>query len=150
MADKEVVLEFINNFVNYDDATMIDNFTQKFSNGYCWHFAHLLKQTFQQGYVCIDAPYGHFVWIDKDNNIYDINGITTPNGTLIPEEFLNDALLDFKHIPNLTNNTTEEEIQKIIDTFNYYNEPFKDNDSLTDNLRCALVRYAIDENFNNE
>lgn len=85
-----------------------------FCAGYCWHFAHLLKDTFNRGEVCLAAPFGHFVWLDEDVP-YDGGGIYDGEAVyFIPESYLGDGIQDFTHIPGVSHDTTIEEIMDII------------------------------------
>ena len=99
---KEIILDFINRFtyrIPIRDLKTINDFQDVFRVGYCWHFAHLLKNTFGDGEVCLAAPLYHFVWV-YDNIAYDIYG--QYNGLLklyIPESYLTEGqLFEFKQI----------------------------------------------------
>lgn len=82
----------------FTDDFKNENLRNKFRNGYCWHFAHLLKNTFQRGEVCLTYPYGHFVWVDLDKVPYDIEGIYAGEAEeFIPEKYLNKHLENFIH-----------------------------------------------------
>ena len=57
----------------------------------------------------------------KDNIPYDIEGINNSDCEYyIPEKFLGNAKKDFLHIRGVANNTTEEQIQEIIETYKKY------------------------------
>lgn len=102
------VCDFINNMVYNEEIRKL------FMAGYCYHFANILKSTFNRGEVCICFPFGHFVWLDIDNTAYDAGGIHTGDQkAYIPEEFLGNCIYDFKHIPGKVHNTSEKEIDEI-------------------------------------
>ena len=101
--------------------------------GYCWHFAHMLQDTFNRGAVVWAAPFGHICWQDNDGKVYDIEGEYTGEAFyMIPEKFtemiVSENMLDFKHIPDKIHNTDRNEIIKIIKAYcketgkNYYSK----------------------------
>lgn len=104
----ETVLKFIARFIATDVRTDRDCVKQTYSlqrvftNGYCWHFAHLLQNTFggEGDVVHVSGPnkYSHFVWIYKDIP-YDITGfVDIPDGYgRTHEKFMGDELKKFKH-----------------------------------------------------
>ena len=49
------VCTFINTIVHSEEIRNL------FMTGYCYHFAHILKATFERGEVCMCFPFGHFV-----------------------------------------------------------------------------------------
>lgn len=102
------VCSFINTMVRSEEIRNL------FMTGYCYHFAHILKSTFNRGEVCICFPFGHFVWLDTDDTAYDADGVHTGDQkAYIPEKFLGNCIYDFKHIPGKTHNTNEKEINDI-------------------------------------
>ncbi len=112
------VLEFIWNFLHFQGISATDVIHHQFRNGYCWHFAHILKSTFQRGTVCWAAPFGHFVWRDESEVPYDIEGVYLGEAEeFIPEEYLGRHIQDFLRIPGEISNTSEEEIRKIIENY---------------------------------
>ena len=100
---QKIVLEFIDNFstfFNNWDYEKYKEFRKLFTMGFCWHFAKMLQATFNRGDVCIAFPIGHFVWVDTDGVAYDIDGVDITNcDCYIPEQYLKDELINFKHIP---------------------------------------------------
>ena len=119
--DQEKILCFIDDFYelfcgNKEDLRML------FRCGYCWHFAHMLKDTFNQGEVCWVAPFGHFVWM-CDNVPYDVEGIYVGDvECFVPESFLGDALNDFKRIPGVGFNESRKDIDRILKKWKNYNK----------------------------
>jgi len=96
------VITFIDNFVThmgkFNDECM-GTITSHFRSGYCWHFAHMLKDVFERGEVCWAAPFGHFVWVDEDNIPYDIEGEYFGEAFyFIPESYVVRYLPGFKHL----------------------------------------------------
>lgn len=82
-----------------------------FRAGYCWHFAHMLKNTFGRGEVCWAAPFAHFVWVDENGIPYDAEGVNDGEQAYnIPEEYVDDMLDDFRHIPGRDCNAPKERI----------------------------------------
>ena len=61
-----------------------------FHGGYCWHFAHMLQESFGRGTVCWGAPHSHFVWQDVDGKCWDIYGRSreAEYSFYIPESYL--------------------------------------------------------------
>lgn len=105
----ESVLKFIARFiyagVRNDRECIKQTYSlQKvFTNGFCWHFAHLLQNTFDGNgdVVHVSGPdnYNHFVWIYKDIP-YDITGfVNIPDGyARTHEKFVDEEeLKKFKH-----------------------------------------------------
>lgn len=88
-----------------------------FRNGYCYYFAHMLKQAFGRGEVCWAAPFGHMVWVDADGTAYDVEGLYTDGeeAYLVPESCLGDSVKDFMRVPGMKiSDTTPERIVEII------------------------------------
>lgn len=99
---KDIILDFISRFtykIQIRDINTIDDFQNVFGAGYCWHFAHLLKNIFDGGEVCLAVPLYHFVWV-YDNIAYDIYGQCNSMLKLyIPESYLTEGqLFEFKQI----------------------------------------------------
>lgn len=46
MIQHEIILKFINNFLNHSNEASTRNL---FMNGYCYYFAHMLKTAFGNG-----------------------------------------------------------------------------------------------------
>lgn len=106
-----MVLKFIADFVFHDNPSSTINL---FSNGYCYHFAQILKATFGNGEICWVAPYSHIIWLQNDIP-YDINGVYNGESTkFIPIEFLGHAIEDFKHNPEIHHITSKDDINAII------------------------------------
>lgn len=98
----EIVLQFITDLTcssaETEEQYEIIRFT--FKAGYCWHFAHILKNTFKRGEVCWAAPFGHIVWVDVNGVPYDAEGLNEGEQMYnIPESYLGDFIKDFIHIP---------------------------------------------------
>lgn len=112
------VLNFIERFRTHEKGGIADEvLATQFSCGYCYYFAVILKAAFNRGEVCWCAPYSHFCWVDDDGTPYDIYGLCDSEAEyFIPYTFLGDCLNDFLHIEK-DHNTTEEEIQSIIDNY---------------------------------
>ena len=72
-------------------------------NGFCWHFAQMLKATFDRGEVCWAAPFAHMIWLDNDGTPYDIEGIYDGEAFyFIPESYIRRWIPQFKHIPGIS------------------------------------------------
>lgn len=111
------VLKFIADFMacaaSDDDEYEVMRST--FRAGYCWHFAHLLKNVFQRGEVCWAAPYGHFIWVDEDGVPYDAEGVNFGDQLYeIPERYLGNMLDDFRHVPGREYNASVSELTAVI------------------------------------
>lgn len=123
------VLDFIQEFLFnlYSDELPIDTgktvLQQQFTNGYCWHFANILKSTFQRGTINIILPdANHSVWTDDDGLSYDISGVVDNTSILVPTDFLEDSfpefLNNFRHTGMFKNcKITEELINTIIEEY---------------------------------
>ena len=110
----EEVLNFIQNFLAHNNSTSAEDILKfQFNEGYCYHFAALLKGTFDRGQVCWCAPFGHMCWMDEDGVPYDIYGIcVTEAEYFVPVSYLGRALNDFLRTGN-PHDTSIEEIQYI-------------------------------------
>lgn len=114
----ETVIRFITDILLFNGAEGSESIRRFFRSGYCYYFAHMLKTAFNRGQVCWTAPYGHFVWIDTDNNPYDIEGLYFGEAAhFIPEEYMGRTIDDFKHVPGLSYNTSEKDINDIINRY---------------------------------
>lgn len=137
------VIDFIEEFANRLGV-------EPFMNGYCWHFAHILKSTFNRGKVCWNT-FSHFVWLDDTGIAYDIEGIYEgDNPYYVPEEFLGEALLDFKHIPDEAYCVTEEGIAEIHKRYKESKEckylgsivsEHKDYQQIEECYKCQVISY---------
>lgn len=123
------VLKFIDDFVGRAGENTIpqDLFRDVFRNGYCWHFAHMLKSTFHRGEVCWVAPYSHMAWVDDNGCPYDIEGVCSTEALyFIPEYYLDDnELYGYKHIDddNPSEDFTEDhQIWNVIRAYETENE----------------------------
>lgn len=105
--DRELteVENFINKFMLNiaKTAEELEILRRQFRSGYCWYFAHMLKDAFNRGTVVLAAPFGHICWQDENKMVYDIEGEYTGEASyFIPEEFAEKvfpgSMLDFKHI----------------------------------------------------
>ena len=118
---------FINEFMQHavGPATMQSRrteayrlFHRHFRSGYCWHFAHLLKATFDRGEVCWCAPFGHMVWVDIDGTPYDIEGVYHGEAMyFIPEKYSVGHLDEFRHLAGMNtpvNAATKAELIAIV------------------------------------
>lgn len=114
----EQVLYFIADFLYHQGTDSAETIRYQFHSGYCYYFAHMLKQAFQRGEVCIAAPFGHFVWKDKDDICYDVEGVSASEAEyFIPESFMGNMVKDFLHIRNIAHNTTQKEIEELIERY---------------------------------
>lgn len=64
--------QFIHDFKRYDTAGEV---TKTFMEGYCFHFALILKSIFG-GDIVYDVHRSHFLLIDNKGAFYDITGKT--------------------------------------------------------------------------
>lgn len=113
------VEEFINNFMKTDAC---EAFRSKFRSGYCWHFAHMLKDTFSRGTVVWAAPFGHICFADNDGTIYDIEGKYVGEAYyFVPEELAEiirpGIMKDFKHIPHEYFNACKKDLILIMKAY---------------------------------
>lgn len=85
-----------------------------FNDGYCYHFAAILKATFRRGEICVAYPLGHIVWVDIDGIPYDIYGINSSECEhYIPEKFLGDHIYNFIHDGIHNIDISEEDLVRI-------------------------------------
>lgn len=61
-----------NGFVDVNSCDT-DYITQLFTNGFCYHFAHILKWMFPDGEIYLEFPRSHIIFRYK-NRFYDIHG----------------------------------------------------------------------------
>lgn len=115
---------FINKFM--DRAAQTDDDREKirslFRAGYCYHFAHMLQDTFERGRVVWAAPFGHICWQDENDICYDIEGRYCGEALyMIPEEFteakIPGNMLRFKHIPGKCYDIKKSEIIELIKAY---------------------------------
>lgn len=87
-----------------------------FRAGYCWHFAHLLKDTFGRGEVCWAAPFGHMVWVDENDVPYDAEGANFGEQMYhIPESYLGEHIKNYMHLDETEDGgASREELIRII------------------------------------
>lgn len=138
----EKVLYFIADFLFHEGLENAETIRHQFHAGYCYYFAHMLKQAFGRGKVCVAAPYGHFVWKDEDGICYDVEGVTTSEAEyFIPESFMGDVVKDFLHIRGVAHNTTKEEIDGLIERYKA-TLPLK-----VKSIKCLEVRQFYDSRW---
>ena len=72
----EKIIEFIGNFYKSNDKSHeeCEVIRKQFRNGYCYHFAVILRDLFPGGEMCIAAPFGHIVYV-YENIPYDVEGV---------------------------------------------------------------------------
>ena len=110
------VIQFIGGIRYHLDVEGVDVIDSLFSAGYCWHFAQMLKSTFNRGKVVLAHPYSHVVWVDTNNVAYDIHGVYYEEGvTYISFEVLGDIVYDFKHIKGYSSRLSEKDYNSLID-----------------------------------
>ena len=118
--DENEVLDFITNFLYHQSKDIaVEVLLKQFKQGYCYHFASILRDTFHRGVVCWAAPTGHIVWKDIDGNYYDIEG--KYNGSalyFIPVWYLGEYVREFLHIT--TDNHPNSTKQKLLDIVKKY------------------------------
>lgn len=84
-----------------------------FEAGYCYYFAKMLEDAFPGGQICLCYPYGHIVYV-FGGVAYDIVGVSDAEHEMyIPFCELGDAVNDFKHIPGMDYNISEDELDII-------------------------------------
>lgn len=110
------VLTFIAEFLTATGADLrnMETIRQLFCAGYCYYFAQILKDAFPGGEVSWTAPFGHIVYVYQGIP-YDIEGVYQGEATdMIPIVYLARAIDDFRHIPDVAYNATEQELAKIM------------------------------------
>lgn len=95
------IIRFIADFI-FTPGTDTNSTCRLFDSGYCYHFAVILKDIFEDGEIKIAFPLGHIVYMDHAGFAYDINGPFEPSlyddvKCFIPVQFLGPALVDFTH-----------------------------------------------------
>lgn len=107
----EKVLNFIANFIYYqfNNGYVIYN---QFKDAYCYHFAQILKNTFNRGEIYITIPFGHILWKDVDELYYDINGVYCNKNIdyYIPIDYLGESIKNWFEIPGEISDTSEDKI----------------------------------------
>lgn len=113
-ADRAVA-GFIANFLLHERPENTECVRALFRSGYCYYFAHMLRTAFNRGTVCWAAPFGHIVWLDDDETPYDVEGLYFGEATdFVPERYLGDAVLDFKHVPGRKYGASRKDLGKIL------------------------------------
>lgn len=116
----EQVLRFIADFMYHGVPEIgleasAESIRSTFRDGYCYYFAHMLKEAFNRGTVCWAAPYGHIVWVDTDGNPYDIEGVNFSDCQYyIPCSYIGEHVNDFKHVPGVEFAATKEFLEEVI------------------------------------
>lgn len=83
------VEEFIETFLNKHN--LAGELETQFANGFCYHFALMLKGLFNRGEIVWAAPFGHIMWKDIDEVPYDIYGAYgSEYDYLVPIEYFGD------------------------------------------------------------
>lgn len=117
------VLEFIANFLYHgvpevDLETSAESVRSTFRAGYCYYFAVMLQAAFGRGEICWAAPFGHMVWMDENKVPYDIEGVNESDcDYYIPISHIGDGINDFKHVPGMEFNATDEFIYEAIQKY---------------------------------
>lgn len=95
---REDVIRFIDRLVYWQGKKEAKTIIELFSNGYCYYFALMLKDAFG-GEICWLKGYGHILWKDENDTLYDINGVYTDynDDEIVPISELGDKIEDFKH-----------------------------------------------------
>lgn len=101
----ENVLAFITDMMSHTARSEEEYETLRstFRGGYCYYFAHMLKQAFDRGEVCWAAPFGHMVWTDVNGMAYDVEGayVDGEEAYLIPESYLGESVRDYMRVPGM-------------------------------------------------
>lgn len=125
-ADSQV-LDFIYRFRTSQIKSIPDSeriLKNQFLNGYCYYFAAMLKTAFKRGEICWAAPSNHIVWMDENGVPYDIGGVTVEKAEdWIPEYMLGNTLRDFLHIPGDLQETTDQDIKTVRETWALVKSP---------------------------
>lgn len=96
-----------------------------FRAGYCYYFAIMLKDAFPEGEICWAAPFGHIVFVYNDIP-YDIEGVYCGEAEdFIPIRYMGETINDFRHVPGITCNATEQQIAQIM--VQYQEEKYQRN-----------------------
>lgn len=111
---------FINQFMA--QCVVPEYLRTQFRSGYCWHFAHILLDTFERGSVVWTAPFGHVCWEDTDGTVYDIEGEYHGEAYyFIPEDFIMKIspihMRTFRHLPNDKTITPKGELVRIMQEY---------------------------------
>jgi hypothetical protein len=149
------VLEFIDRFCLNQVSTKLNSdptevIRLQFRAGYCFHFAHMLKLTFNRGEVCWAAPFSHIVWVDGNEIPYDIEGVYTGDyDYLIPltyiEKLYPEFTIGYTHRYGVLK---DEEIiteYKIRDIIRHY----RDDNNILDSYDPYNEYNSIEEALNN-
>lgn len=108
------VLKFIHTF-----SDLLGKNVSIFRQGYCYHYAQMIKANFERGEICWAAPFGHIVWKDDNGLIYDSEGLYLGEADyIIPIKYIEKHLEDFRH--NITpkyKGATQEFIDETISRY---------------------------------
>ena len=118
MGGDKAVIQFISNIlfhgaggVTTEDA--VETVRNLFEAGYCYYMAKTIKEAFPGGKDCLCYPYGHIIYA-YEGVAYDINGVSDAEYEMyIPLTELGDAVNDFKHVPGMDYNISEDELDII-------------------------------------
>lgn len=122
------VLDFIHRFLGHqesDDSEASEILRRQFTAGYCWHFAHILKATFSRGTICWAAPRAHIIWLDTNDQAYDIEGLFSSE---ITRAYLPVDELDPRFTYGFKHTISADQMQKR-------------NPVTTDHIELALLTY---------
>lgn len=134
---KDQIEEFIYDFLNHQGyVENAEILRRQFRNGYCWHFANILKDTFHRGQLYWTAPLGHIVWGDPvTGKYYDIEGEYVEDKHdvfyMIPTNYLGVGIRSFMHIPNdghKESNYSRSELIEVVKSYCNYNNILYDKE----------------------
>lgn len=118
MGGDKIIIQFISNIlfhggIEVSAENAIETIRNLFESGYCYYMAKMLEEAFPGGQICLCYPYGHIVYA-YEGIAYDINGVSDAEYEMyIPLTELGAAVNDFKHIPCMDYNITEDELDTI-------------------------------------
>ena len=133
---EDQISEFIFEFLYKQKKESIAEIIRtQFRNGYCWHFANILRDTFHRGEIVWTAPLGHMVWYDPyTDKYYDIEGeyLQSKHDVfyMIPSRYLGEHIREFMHIPN---DGHIEKVSKVSDLIEIVKTYCNDNNILYSN-----------------
>ena len=134
--NKDVVVLLSKLHFNHD-SSISNALSLAFNDGFCYHFALMLKSLFNRGKICLAYPRLHIVWQDDNGVAYDINGVYTEHIELVDITNNEDIIRGFTHLAS--DDEYVEKSHKLIE-YLFHELRIKHDDSYSKMLANSLLK----------